>query len=173
MVECSEMSREKSNWVQSAVALGGNLGNPKATLSAAITTLQNDAKILVLTQSHWYQTAAVGPPQPDYLNGCVSLLTAYSPESLLQKLLEIETQFGRVRRERWGPRTLDLDVLLFGQAIIQTPTLTVPHPYLHERAFVLAPLAEICPGWVHPVLQQTIAELAKAVDYTGVHRLSN
>lgn len=173
MVECSEMGGEKSNWVQSAVALGGNLGNPKATLSTAITTLQNDAKILVLTQSHWYQTAAVGPPQPDYLNGCVSLLTAYSPESLLEKLLEIEAQFGRVRRERWGPRTLDLDVLLFGQAIIQTPTLTVPHPCLHERAFVLAPLAEICPGWVHPVQQQTIAELAKAVDYTGVHRLSN
>jgi len=153
MVECSETSRGKSNWVQTAVALGGNLGNPKATLSAAITAFKNDSKILVLAQSHWYQTAAIGPPQPDYLNGCVSLLTTYSPESLLEKLLVIEAHFGRVRRERWGPRTLDLDVLLFGQTVMQTTTLTVPHPYLHERAF------------------GTIVELAKAVDYTGVHRL--
>lgn len=173
MDEYSGANREKSNWVQTAVALGGNLGNPKATLSAAITALKNDSQILVLAQSHWYQTAAIGPPQPDYLNGCVSLLTTYPPETLLEKLLEIEAQFGRVRGERWGPRILDLDVLLFGQSVIQTPTLTVPHPYLQERAFVLAPLAEICPGWNHPVLKQTIAELAKAVDYTGVHRLAH
>lgn len=173
MDEYSGANREKTNWVQTAVALGGNLGNPKATLSAAVTALQDDSQILVLTQSHLYQTAAVGPPQPDYLNGCVSLLTTYSPESLLEKLLQIEAQFGRVRGERWGPRTLDLDILLFGQSVIQTSTLTVPHPHLQERAFVLAPLAEICPGWIHPVLKQTIVELAKAVDYTGVDRLAN
>lgn len=156
-----------------AIALGSNLGDSRTILMAAIDQLSQDPKIKLQATSHWYQTAAVGPPQPDYLNGCVSILTTYSPEVLLEKLLAIESQFGRVRRERWGPRTLDLDVLLFGQSVIQTPTLTVPHPYLHERAFVLAPLAEICPGWNHPVLKQTIAELAKAVDYTGVHRLAN
>lgn len=156
-----------------AISLGSNLGDSRTILMAAIDQLSQDPKIKLQATSHWYQTAAVGPPQPDYLNGCVSLLTTYSPEVLLERLLAIESQFGRVRRERWGPRTLDLDVLLFGQSVIQTPTLTVPHPYLHERAFVLAPLAEICPGWNHPVLKQTIAELAKAVDYTGVHRLAN
>lgn len=156
-----------------AIALGSNLGDSRTILMAAIDQLSQDPKIKLQATSHWYQTAAVGPPQPDYLNGCVSILTTYSPEVLLERLLAIESQFGRVRRERWGPRTLDLDVLLFGQSVIQTPTLTVPHPYLHERAFVLAPLAEICPGWIHPVLKQTIAELAKAVDYTGVHRLAN
>lgn len=156
-----------------AISLGSNLGDSRTILMAAIDQLSQDPKIKLQATSHWYQTAAVGPPQPDYLNGCVSILTTYSPEVLLEKLLAIESQFGRVRRERWGPRTLDLDVLLFGQSVIQTPTLTVPHPYLHERAFVLAPLAEICPGWNHPVLKQTIAELAKAVDYTGVHRLAN
>lgn len=156
-----------------AIALGSNLGDSRTILMAAIDQLSQDPKIKLQATSHWYQTAAVGPPQPDYLNGCVSILTTYSPEVLLEKLLAIESQFGRVRRERWGPRTLDLDVLLFGQSVIQTQTLTVPHPYLHERAFVLAPLAEICPGWNHPVLKQTIAELAKAVDYTGVHRLAN
>lgn len=156
-----------------AIALGSNLGDSRTILMAAINQLSQDPKIKLQATSHWYQTAAVGPPQPDYLNGCVSILTTYSPEVLLEKLLAIESQFGRVRRERWGPRTLDLDVLLFGQSVIQTQTLTVPHPYLHERAFVLAPLAEICPGWNHPVLKQTIAELAKAVDYTGVHRLAN
>lgn len=156
-----------------AIALGSNLGDSRTILMAAINQLSQDPKIKLQATSHWYQTAAVGPPQPDYLNGCVSILTTYSPEVLLERLLAIESQFGRVRRERWGPRTLDLDVLLFGQSVIQTPTLTVPHPYLHERAFVLAPLAEICPGWNHPVLKQTIAELAKAVDYTGVHRLAN
>lgn len=156
-----------------AIALGSNLGDSRTILMAAIDQLSQDPKIKLQATSHWYQTAAVGPPQPDYLNGCVSILTTYSPEVLLEKLLAIESQFGRVRRERWGPRTLDLDVLLFGQSVIQTPTLTVPHPYLHERAFVLAPLAEICPGWIHPVLKRTIAELAKAVDYTGVHRLAN
>lgn len=156
-----------------AIALGSNLGDSRTILMAAIDQLSQDPKIKLQATSHWYQTAAVGPPQPDYLNGCVSVLTTYSPEVLLEKLLAIEVQFGRVRQERWGPRTLDLDVLLFGQSVIQTPTLTVPHPYLHERAFVLAPLAEICPGWIHPVLKQTIAELTKAVDYTGVHRLAN
>ncbi|WP_299403868.1 2-amino-4-hydroxy-6-hydroxymethyldihydropteridine diphosphokinase [Acaryochloris sp. IP29b_bin.148] len=156
-----------------AIALGSNLGDSRAILVATIDQLSQDPKITVQAQSHWFQTAAVGPPQPDYLNGCVSLLTTYSPQPLLEKLLQIEAQFGRVRRQRWGPRTLDLDLLLYGDRVIQTPTLTVPHPFLHERAFVLAPLAEICPGWVHPVQEQTIAELAKAVDYTGVQQLSD
>lgn len=170
MVQQSQRS-DQQQWVQAAVALGGNLGNPQATLSAAITELQQNPKIILLAQSHWYQTTAVGPPQPDYLNACISLLTQYSPISFLHKLLAIEAEFGRVRQERWGPRTIDLDVLLFGQAVIKTPTLSVPHPYLHERAFVLAPLAEICPGWIHPLQNRSIAELANAVDYTGVRQL--
>jgi len=157
--------------IQVAIALGSNLGDSQATLETAVAQLSQDPNINLQAQSHWYQTVAVGPSQPDYLNGCVWVNTQYDPEPLLQRLLAIETQFGRVRLERWGPRILDLDVLLFGSEVINTPTLTVPHPHLHERAFVLAPLAEICPHWMHPILHQSIADLAKAVDYTGVRQL--
>lgn len=157
--------------IQVAIALGSNLGDSLATLEAAVVQLSQDPKIELQAQSHWYQTVAVGPSQPDYLNGCVQVRTQYDSEPLLQRLLAIETQFGRVRQEKWGPRTLDLDILLFGNDVINTPTLTVPHPHLQERAFVLAPLTEICPHWIHPIFHQSISALAKAVDYTGVRQL--
>ncbi|NJM65447.1 MAG: 2-amino-4-hydroxy-6-hydroxymethyldihydropteridine diphosphokinase [Acaryochloris sp. RU_4_1] len=171
MVQPPQPLPAEQRWVQAAVALGGNLGNSHAILKAAVVALTQDPKIILLAQSHWYQTVAVGPPQPDYLNACVSLRTQYPPFPFLQKLLRIEAEFGRLRQERWGPRTLDLDLLLFGNAIVNTPTLTLPHPHLHERAFVLAPLAEICPDWIHPLYQNSIVDLAKAVDYTGVRQL--
>jgi 2-amino-4-hydroxy-6-hydroxymethyldihydropteridine diphosphokinase len=171
MVQFPKSLAEEIGWSQAAIALGGNLGNSYAILKAAVVALKKDPKIIVLAQSHWYQTVAVGPPQPDYLNACINLRTQYPPFPLLQQLLKIEAEFGRIRQERWGPRTLDLDLLLFDNAIVNTPTLTLPHPHLHERAFVLAPLAEICPDWIHPLYQQSIVDLAKAVDYTGVRQL--
>lgn len=159
-------------WTPVAVALGSNLGDSLGILRGAIATLGTDPGIQIQGQSHWYQTVAVGPPQPDYINGCVQIITHYPPKLLLDKLLGIEAQSGRIRQEPWGPRTLDLDLLLYGQAVIKTPKLTVPHPRLHERAFVLGPLAEICPHWIHPVSGLAIATLAKTVDYTGVDQLS-
>ena len=157
----------------SAIALGSNLGNSLETLESAVATIASTSGILVKGRSHWYQTKAISPsPQPDYLNGCVILQTTYSPIVLLNTLLEIEQQFGRVRRERNDPRTLDLDLLLFDDIVLNEPELQIPHPRMVERAFVLVPLAEIAPDWIEPISGKAIAELAQAVDCSGVQKLS-
>jgi 2-amino-4-hydroxy-6-hydroxymethyldihydropteridine diphosphokinase len=149
--------------------LGSNLGDSSAILEAAIVMLAKTPGITVTSQSSWYRTAPIGPPQPDYLNGCVILEVQLTPHDLLQTLLSIENQFGRERRERWGPRTLDLDILLFDNLIIDTPTLQIPHPRMTERAFVLVPLAEIAPDWIESVSGCAIAKLVQRVDCSGVH----
>ena len=156
---------------QCAIALGSNLGDSRAILEAALKTLAQTPDILLQERSSWYQTKAVGPPQPDYINGCALLHVKISPQVLLERLLAIEVQFGRVRRERWGPRFLDIDILLYDDLILNTSTLVLPHPLMRERAFVLVPLAEIAPNWVEPVSQKAIAELVQAVDCTGVNRI--
>ncbi|MEB3338253.1 MAG: 2-amino-4-hydroxy-6-hydroxymethyldihydropteridine diphosphokinase [Leptolyngbyaceae bacterium] len=155
----------------SAIALGSNLGNSYATLESALETLANTPGIIVQAQSHWYRTKAVGPPQPDYLNGCALLNVTLSPQELLSSLLAIEAQFGRVRRERNGPRTLDLDLLLFDNLILETPDLQIPHPRMTERAFVIVPLAEIAPDWPEPISGKAIADLVQTVDCSEVHLL--
>jgi 2-amino-4-hydroxy-6-hydroxymethyldihydropteridine diphosphokinase len=119
--------------------------------------------VRVLARSRWYRSAPVGPPQPDYVNGCALLVVALEPDALLERLLATERRFGRVRGERWGPRRLDLDLLLVEDQRLDTPRLTLPHPRLRERAFVLVPLAEIAPGWIDPVSGQSVAELAAAL----------
>jgi 2-amino-4-hydroxy-6-hydroxymethyldihydropteridine diphosphokinase len=154
-----------------AIALGSNLGDSLAIVEAALETLAETPDIVLQARSSWYQTKAVGPPQPDYINGCALLHVQTTPQMLLETLLGIEAQFGRVRRERWGPRSLDLDLLLYDDLILDTPTLQLPHPRMRERAFVLLPLAEIAPNWVEPVSGKAIAELLQAVDCSGVHRL--
>ena len=156
---------------QCAIALGSNLGNSRAILEAALATLAATPNINLQARSSWYQTTAVGPPQPDYINGCAILHVQKPPQILLETLLKIEAQFGRVRQERWGARSLDLDLLLYDDLILDTPTLQLPHPRMKERAFVLVPLAEIAPDWVEPVSGCAIAELIQAVDCSGVHRL--
>ncbi|MEP0868755.1 2-amino-4-hydroxy-6-hydroxymethyldihydropteridine diphosphokinase [Trichocoleus desertorum AS-A10] len=154
-----------------AIALGSNLGNSQQTLESALVALDQTPGIALQARSHWYVTAPVGPPQPDFLNGCALLTTTLTPQTLLATLLEIEQQFGRVRQERWGPRSLDLDLLFFDDLILKTDTLTLPHPRMSERAFVLVPLAEIASDWVEPVSRKAIADLVQAVDYSGVRRL--
>ncbi|MBE7382975.1 MAG: 2-amino-4-hydroxy-6-hydroxymethyldihydropteridine diphosphokinase [Leptolyngbya sp. SIO1E4] len=161
------------SFVSCAIALGSNLGDPPAILEGAIQRLNQHPHIAVTAQSSVYQTAPVGPPQPDYLNVCVLLETDLAPEELLRILLQTEAAFGRVRRERWGPRLLDLDLLLFGDLVLTTPTLQIPHPRMHERAFVLVPLAEIATNWADPISGKTIAQLAQGVSSEGVQRLSS
>ncbi|MUL35661.1 2-amino-4-hydroxy-6-hydroxymethyldihydropteridine diphosphokinase [Gloeocapsopsis dulcis] len=154
-----------------AIALGSNLGNSRATVTDALKSLSAKPHVTLIAQSSWYQTAAVGPPQPDFINGCAVLQIKMSPQLMLETLLNIETQFGRVRRERWGPRSLDLDLLLYDDLILDTPTLQIPHPRMCDRAFVLVPLAEIAPDWIEPVSGRAIAQLVQAVDCSGVVRI--
>ncbi|MDZ8051310.1 MAG: 2-amino-4-hydroxy-6-hydroxymethyldihydropteridine diphosphokinase [Aulosira sp. ZfuVER01] len=157
--------------VIAAIALGSNMGNSQEILEAAIVTLAKTPGIVLEAQSHLYKTKAVGPPQPDYLNGCVIVKISMLPQLLLENLLAIEQKFGRVRQERWGPRTLDLDLLLYDDLIIDTPTLQIPHPRMRERAFVLVPLAEIAPNWVEPISGCVIKDLVKDVDCSDVNLL--
>ncbi|PPJ65134.1 2-amino-4-hydroxy-6-hydroxymethyldihydropteridine diphosphokinase [Cuspidothrix issatschenkoi] len=157
--------------VKAAISLGSNLGNCQATLAGALTALEQTSGITIQTQSSWYQTKAIGPTQPDYLNGCATLLVEISPQALLENLLTIEQQFGRVRQEHWGPRTLDLDLLLYDDLILHEPNLQIPHPRMAERAFVLVPLAEIAPNWRDPISKRIIQDLLLEVDTCDVHLL--
>lgn len=154
--------------VTAAIALGSNLGQSYQILTEAIVVLGRTPGIEVVQCSPLYQTAPMGPPQPDYLNACALLQVTHTPHGLLDILLTIERKFGRVRRERWGPRLLDLDLILYGQQIIETPVLQVPHPRMRERAFVLVPLADIAPHWLDPLTGQRIQTLATIVDRSGV-----
>lgn len=154
-----------------AIALGSNLGDSLTIVQSALETLATTPNIRLQITSSWYQTAPVGPPQPDYINGCAILQVQMPPESVLATLLEIEAQFGRTRQVRWEPRSLDLDLLLYNDLILDTPTLQIPHPRMRDRAFVLVPLAEIAPTWIEPVSGKAIIELVQAVDCSGVARL--
>ena len=153
---------------QVAIALGSNLGESLATLENAIQTLAKTDGIILTSYSSWYTTKPVGPPQPNYLNGCALLKVELNPQELLKTLLSIEQKFGRVRKEHWGARTLDLDLILYGDLILDTPNLQIPHPRMRERAFVLVPLAEIAPNWLEPVSNKKIIELLKEVDCSGI-----
>jgi 2-amino-4-hydroxy-6-hydroxymethyldihydropteridine diphosphokinase len=148
---------------RAALALGSNLGDRQATLEGALATLQGVPGVRLLARSRWYRTAPLGPPQPDYLNGCALLEVRLCPDTLLTLLLDTEHRFGRVRRERWGARSLDLDLIFYGDLRRAGQGLTLPHPRFRERAFVLLPLAEIAPAWLDPVTGRTVADLARHV----------
>ena len=140
------------------IGLGANLGDRAATLREAVRRLATLGT--VSTVSSLYETEPVGyQEQPPFLNAVVVLETSLAPIELLRALFEFERDLGRARTFRNAPRTLDLDLLLFDDIVLSTPKLTVPHPRLHERAFVLVSLAEIAPGARHPVLHQSAAEL--------------
>jgi 2-amino-4-hydroxy-6-hydroxymethyldihydropteridine diphosphokinase len=154
-----------------AIALGSNLGDSRSILTNAIDRLRSHPQIELTAVSSWYLTTPVGPPQPDYINGCATLQTSLPPLDLLAVLQAIEAEFGRVREQHWGARTLDLDLLLYDSQIIDTPSLQVPHPRMTERAFVLIPLAEIAPNWIEPRSGCAIADLCDRLEYAGVERL--
>jgi 2-amino-4-hydroxy-6-hydroxymethyldihydropteridine diphosphokinase len=151
------------------IGLGSNLGDRKAQLDAAVAALAVAPGIELRTVSRYHETAPVGGPegQGPYLNAAAAVETTLEPLELLRVLQEIERRAGRVRTVRWGPRTLDLDLLLFGDRVIATDALHVPHPLMAERLFVLAPLAEIAPGAVDPVTGRTVAELLSACQAGG------
>ena len=157
--------------VKAYIALGANLGDPPSQLRAALERLRASVEVDVVAVSGFYRTPPLGPPgQPDYCNAVCAVETGLEPEALLDLLQSIENAAGRKRDgERWGPRILDLDLLHVEGRVSRTPRLTLPHPQLRQRAFVLVPLAEIAPGLSIPGLG-LVADLAAAVDASGVVR---
>lgn len=143
------------------IALGSNLGDREGLIRAAIRALNAVPGIRVTRVSSLLENAAVGGPagSPSFLNAAAELQTSLEPAELLSRMLEIERSLGRVRRERWSPRTIDLDLLLYEDQVIDTQELRVPHPRMHERWFVLKPLTELVPDATHPVLNRAIAVL--------------
>jgi 2-amino-4-hydroxy-6-hydroxymethyldihydropteridine diphosphokinase len=133
------------------VGLGGNVGDPIATVRAAIDALSRLPDTCLLRASRLYRTPAWGlRDQADFINAVALLETSLAPRALLEHLLRIERAFGRERRERWGPRILDLDLLLHGDSLVDEPGLHVPHPHLHERAFALLPMLDVSPDATIP-----------------------
>lgn len=142
------------------IGLGANLGDPTAAFAAALDGLGREGE--VVSVSRRWRTRPVGPDQPDFLNAAALIRWPRDPRTLLRTCRELEAATGRSRENehRWGPRALDLDLLLARDLIWRGPELEIPHPRLHERAFALVPVAELVPDWVHPIIGGTIGELA-------------
>ncbi|MDE2997965.1 MAG: 2-amino-4-hydroxy-6-hydroxymethyldihydropteridine diphosphokinase [Gemmatimonadota bacterium] len=148
----------------SYIGMGANLDDRADALRRAAATLDEHDSLDVKAASPVYETAPIGvTAQPMFLNAVLAAETDLDPLALLECLLAVERRFGRVRGQRWGPRLLDLDILLYGNEVFQSRGLEIPHPRLHERAFVLVPLCELTPRGRHPLFNRTFSELAESI----------
>jgi len=147
------------------IALGSNRGDKKKNCQQALERLTEDPDNRILRQSSWYLTQPVGLDDPEwFINGVFLLETGQAPRELLETLLKIENRLGRERTIKWGPRTIDLDILFYDDRVIQEVDLVIPHSELEKRRFVLDPLSEIAPDLIHPIIKKTIKELKEALE---------
>ena len=156
------------------VAFGGNVGDARDTIARAITQFCDGDRIRLMTRSSDYRTPPWGKTdQPAFINACIIIETGLTPLGLLDRAHEVERAFGRDRHheERWGPRSLDIDLLTYGDDSIETPALSLPHPRLFERAFVLVPLIEIAPDAV--IQGRSLREALERLDQSGIEKLPN
>ncbi len=145
------------------IAIGSNQDNPMERVVEARERVRQSFPWTEFRSSSWYQTSPVGPiAQDDFINGVVVGRCAVQPSEMLSELLALERHLGRVRQVHWGPRRVDLDLLFVGSTVIETRSLSLPHPRMHERGFVLVPLNEVCKEWIHPLLHRTVNQLVEA-----------
>ena len=152
--------------VTAYIALGANLGDRESNIRAALEKLEHTPGINVTKVSTLIENPAVGGPadSPPFLNAAAELVTSLTPAALLEALLAVEQSLGRTRDVKWGPRAIDLDLLLYADHVLNTRGLTLPHPLMHQRRFVLEPLAQLAPDAVHPTTHRTIRELLDDLD---------
>lgn len=142
------------------IGIGSNMGDPLNNCQKAIDLVDHMDGTQVTGISPFYRTEPVGDTTQDwYVNGVIRMETTFEPEGLLRSLMSIEANMGRVRRRKWEPRIIDLDILLYGNEVIETKDLLVPHPLMHQRGFVLVPMGQLDPGLIHPVLKKSMAQL--------------
>jgi len=157
---------------QTAIALGSNIGDRLGTMRQAVMLLE-ERSLRISASSDVFETPPWGMEnQPRFLNACVLAETDILPRALLELLLNIESDLGRIRRYKWGPREIDLDLLFYDDQVFNESGLVLPHPQMHRRAFVLVPLVQIAPDWRHPVLGKSIRELAGSLDASSIIRIT-
>jgi len=150
------------------LGIGANVGDPLAACERAVGAMREIPLMEVVSVSSWYRTSPVGDEgQPDFVNGAAEIKTGLSPRGLLTILKNLEAELGRKPSRRWGPREIDLDILLYGQEVIREEGLTIPHPEMHRRRFVLVPLCEIAPYVIHPAFGVSVRGLLDRLDAEG------
>lgn len=157
------MSTRQDLWIKSYIGIGSNLGDRGKNIDMALEHLKKNKGIVLKKVSTLYETFPVGGPphQGKFLNGAIEIRTTLSPHGLLKSLQDIEKSLCRVKGEHWGPRTIDLDILFYGDLVINEEGLAIPHPLMHTRDFVLKSLCDIAPELVHPVLKKSMRKLAR------------